>query len=258
MSSNVKEIHESFAIQAVDFDGFSMNFSKKEYLDYTTSRIAPSPGDSALEVAAGTCLCGRALAPKVRTMTCLDITPAMLEVGKREAAREGLNNMVFVMGDAMELPFLQDSFDIALSRLAFHHFPDIEQPFSEMARVLRPGGRLALIDMEAAPEALRDREDEIERMRDPSHVRNLNREELTALFTAHGFSVELYEKTEIPVSLNSWLELTKTPTPVRERIEGLLKAELSGGEATGFSPYWEDDEIFFRQRWVLIMGVKPR
>ncbi|MBC8530889.1 class I SAM-dependent methyltransferase [Gehongia tenuis] len=234
-----------------------MSFSKKEFLDYTVSRISPCANDGALEVAAGTCACGRALAPRVGTMTCLDITPAMLETGKRNAEQENLRNMVFVKGNAEELPFLDASFDIALSRLAFHHFPDIKRPFAEMVRVLRPGGKLALIDMEAAKEELRAREDGIEAMRDPAHVRNLSGEELTALFTAHGLCVKLYEKTEIPVSLNSWLELTKTPAPVRERIKDLLRAELGGGEKTGFAPYWKGSEIFFRQRWILILGIKP-
>ena len=51
-----------------------------------------------------------------------------------------------------------------------------------MARVLRPKGKLALIDMEAAGERLREREDEIETWRDSSHVRNLSREEIQSLW----------------------------------------------------------------------------
>ncbi len=60
------------------------------------------------------------------------------------------------------------AFDIVISRLAFHHFANPKRCFSEMARVLKPGGKLVVIDMEAAEEALRATEDEIETMRDPS------------------------------------------------------------------------------------------
>lgn len=63
--------------------------------------------DAVLEVAAGICACGRALAPLSGNVVCLDMT--------------------FVRGDAMELPFLDNSFDIVLSRLAFHHFSHSEQ-----------------------------------------------------------------------------------------------------------------------------------
>lgn len=90
--------------------------------------------------------------------------------------------MVFVRGDVCDLPFPDESFDLVLSRLAFHHFVDIDTPFREMRRVLRPGGQLVLIDMEAAGEECRDIRDGIERMRDVSHVRNLSRQEILALF----------------------------------------------------------------------------
>ena len=51
-----------------------------------------------------------------------------------------------------------------------------------MARVLKTGGKLVVIDMEAAEEALRNTENEIETLRDPSHVRKLSKEEFTEMF----------------------------------------------------------------------------
>lgn len=233
-----------------------MHFSKKEYLDHVASRVAPRETDAVLEVAAGTCACGRVLAPFARTVTCLDVTPAMLEIGKREACASGLSNLVFVKGSAEELPFLDESFDIVISRLAFHHFPDVWPPFREMARVLKPGGKLVLIDMEAAEQSLRAVEDRIETLRDPSHVRNLSQEEILALFASQSLSVETYEKTEFPVSLHNWMELTKTPAAVRDEITACMKTELDGGAQTGFSPYWKEAELFFRQRWMMAIGRK--
>lgn len=74
--------------------------------------------------------------------------------------------MTFVRGDAMELLYRDNSFDIVLSRLAFHHFP-IQ---SNVCHALKPNGKLVLIDLEAAEESLRNAEDEIERLRVPSHM----------------------------------------------------------------------------------------
>ena len=190
-------------------------------------------------------------------MTCLDMTPAMLEVGRQEARKQNLDNISFVQGCAEELSFLDHSFDMVLSRLAFHHFAEVTQPFREMVRVLKPGGKLVLIDMEAAAaEDLRITEDAIETLQDPSHVRNLSKAEIVGLFTENGLAVTLCESTPIPVSLTAWMELTKTLEQVQQEIIDRMRTELDGGPQTGFAPYQTMDVIFFRQRWLLTVGVK--
>lgn len=254
---NMQTIQSVFTQQSGQFENHNMNFTNQDYLADTVSRIAPCAADHVLEVAAGTCACGRALAPMVKTVVCLDLTPAMLEVGRREAQKLKLENITFLRGCAEELPFLDHSFDMVLSRLAFHHFAEVTEPFKEMARVLKPGGKLVLIDMEAAEEHLRAAEDEIETLRDPSHVRNLSREEMIGLFRKNGLTVTLSESTPIPVSLMAWMELTKTPEQVRKEIVRRMQAELDGGQQTGFAPYQTESGIFFRQRWLLTMGIKP-
>ena len=235
-SSNKTQIQQAFTQQAAEFESNRMNFSAQDYLNSVVQKIAPSKTDAVLEVAAGTCACGRTIAPYAGNVVCLDMTPAMLSVGKSEAGKKHLDNMTFVLGDAAELPFLNGSFDIVLSRLAFHHFPDVKQPFAEMVRVLKPGGKLVLIDMEAAEEPLRKTEDSIEKMRDPSHVRNLSENEILALYRDRGLSVSCCEVTKMPVVLQSWLEHTKTPLEIQKQIETKMLDEINGGRKTGFFP----------------------
>lgn len=74
-----------------------MSFTNQEYLDHTVSCVNPQNANAVLEVAAGTCAGGRSLAPFVQTVTCLDMTPAMLSVGKNEAEKQGL--LSFVQGN---------------------------------------------------------------------------------------------------------------------------------------------------------------
>ena len=254
--SNIDAIHLSFTLQAQEFEKPAMHFSNREYLDYCVSATAPSATDSVLEVAAGTCALGRSLAPFTQTVTCLDTTSAMLETGKREAEKSQLNNMVFVKGRAEELPFLDNSFDIVISRLAFHHFPDTERPFQEMARVLKTDGKLILIDMEAPEEKLRTTRDKIESLRDPSHIKNLNQAELLRLFADHSLSIMKCEETTIPVSLENWMGLTKTPPLTRTKIISYMESDIKGEAKTGFSPYLKDSEIFFHQNWTIIIGKR--
>ena len=256
--ANLEKIERSFEIQAQNFESKEVNFIKEEYLNDTISCVAPDKQDIVLEVAAGTCVCGRSFAPLVQAVVCLDATLPMLETGKEKADGSHLNNMVFVKGYAEELPFLNESFDIVFSRLAFHHFTDADAVFAEMARVLRPGGKLVLIDMEAAGEELRDMEDEIETLRDPSHIRNMSKTEMLGLFAAHNLSVKKCHKKHIRQKLKSWLALTNTPEDVQDEITERMKREMSGGEKTGFSPYMENGEICFNQRWISIVGRKRR
>ena len=255
-SSNQAQIQQAFTQQAAGFESERMNFSKQDYLDYVVQKIAPSKTDAVLEVAAGTCACGRTIAPYAGNVVCLDMTHAMLSVGKSEAGKNHLDNMTFVLGDAAELPFLNGSFDIVLSRLAFHHFPDVKQPFAEMVRVLKPGGKVVLIDMEAAEEPLRETEDGIEKMRDPSHVRNLSENEMLALYRDNGLPVSCCEVTKMPVVLQSWLEHTKTPPEIQMQIQNKILDEMNGGGKTGLAPYVRDMELCFDQRWLLLIGKK--
>jgi ubiquinone/menaquinone biosynthesis C-methylase UbiE len=72
--SNIDEIKKSFSIQAARFENPNMNFSKQEYLDYTVRCMDLKGTDEVLEAAAGTCACGRCVAPYVKNVTCLDVT----------------------------------------------------------------------------------------------------------------------------------------------------------------------------------------
>lgn len=253
---NLETLKHSFEIQAQNFDNTSMNFSKKEYLDYTLDSVQPAATDTVLEVAAGTCACGRTFSPFVKTVVCLDATDTMLQVGQQYALENHLHNMIFVKGYAEELPFLDDSFDIVLSRLAFHHFTDTDSIFREMARVLKPGGKLVMIDMEAPDEHLRKTADTIETLRDPSHVKKLSKNEMQNLYSCNNIVIEKCEASIIQVHLSDWLDLTKTSEPVKKQITDLLTEELHGKKQTGFSPYKKDNDIYFNQKWVLTLGKK--
>ena len=246
-------VKQSFKIQAEKFASYHM--SKAEYTDYLIQRIGADGKEHALEVAAGTCICGRALAPFVKDITCLDLTEEMLEQGKKLAEESGIKNISFQTGNAEELPYEAETFDLVITRLSLHHFTNPEIPFREMQRVLKKGGKLIVWDMEATEEPLREIDDKIERMRDPSHTRILSREEFEKLFEKD-FLLQCEESTLIPVKLKNWMELTDTSENIQKEITELMKNDLAGGERTGFSPYIQDSQIMFHHRWLLLIGVK--
>lgn len=246
-------VKQSFKKQAEKFAAYHM--SKAEYTDYLIQRIAANGTEHALEAAAGTCICGRALAPFVKDITCLDLTEEMLAQGKKLAEESGIKNICFETGNAEALPYEAETFDLVITRLSLHHFVDPGKPFCEMQRVLKKGGKLIVWDMEATDEPLREIDDKIERMRDPSHTRILSRAEFESMFQKD-FTLQCEESTLIPVNLKNWMELTDTPENVQKEIVDLMKDDLSGGSKTGFSPYIKGSQIMFNHRWLLLIGIK--
>ena len=73
---------------------------------------------------------------------------------------------------------------------------------------------------------------------------------------ANDFTLQCEETTLVPVNLVNWMELTATPEEVQKEIINLMKADLSGGSKTGFSPYMRDGQIMFDHRWLLLIGIK--
>ena len=133
---------------------------------------APRATDIVLDIATGAGHTALAFAPHVRKVVAYDLTDAMLAETAKNAADRGLTNVVARQGPAERLPFSDGAFDIATVRLASHHFADNATAVREMARVVRPGGKVVVVDNYGPEdEALDALFQHIEKTRDPSHVR---------------------------------------------------------------------------------------
>jgi SAM-dependent methyltransferase len=107
-----------------------------------------SPGDRVLDIACGPGNFSRAFAAAVGDsgmVVGLDASRTMLKRGAADLRRSGLDNMSLIRGDATALPFVDDVFDGVCCFAALHLFADPFAGLDEMARVLAPGGRIALM-----------------------------------------------------------------------------------------------------------------
>ncbi len=151
-------------------------------------------GWTALDVATGTGHTAFALAPHVRHVVGVDLTPEMLCEARRLQAGNGLANVSFTVADAHGLPFADGAFDLVTARRAPHHFADADAALAEMRRVLKRGGRV-VIDDRSVPED--DEVDEImnrlDTLHDRSHVREYRPSEWRAMLERAGFRVETVE-----------------------------------------------------------------
>jgi SAM-dependent methyltransferase len=155
---------------------------------------AAQPDWRALDVATGAGHTALALAPHVRRVTAVDVTPEMLAEAAKLADARGLRNVEFCQADAHALPFADAVFDLVTCRRAAHHFTDLPRALHEMARVLGPGGRL-VIDDRSVPEdaAVDELMNELDRLHDPSHVREYPPSEWGRLLADAGLTVDALE-----------------------------------------------------------------
>lgn len=193
---------------------------------------AGSEGDTWVEVACGPGLIARALAPKVRRVIGIDLTRAMLALGRQEAARASIAKAGFVQGDAVQLPFADGALDGAVTRFSLHHIPVPGRCVAEMARVVRPGGQVLIADhVTDADGASAAWHQEMERLRDPSHWACLPPEGLRA--TGERAGLALLQERRIPVSMDYEEWLTRGTGGPRSRglLEHLLRERPAGAES---------------------------
>ena len=172
MSHHLNAVRAAFSAQAADFSRPGLTVTDPHHLGWMLASLELDPAWSVLDVAAGTGLLSLAIAPQVRQVLALDATPAMIREGTRAVAAAGPTRITFVNGLAENLPAAAGAFDLVACRFAIHHFKDPRRPVSDMLRVCRAGGRIALVDLIASDDTrLAQSYNHFERLRDPSHTR---------------------------------------------------------------------------------------
>lgn len=157
------------------------------------SFVSIPAGARVLDVACGAGHTGLYLASLGHHVTCADLSSAMLERTRAAATARGL---LVETGQhpAETMPYADRSFDLVTCRVAPHHFSSPAAFVSEVARVLRPGSSFLLIDgtVPEDDEEMGTWLNEVEKLRDPTHVRLLSPREWIALCQRAGLHVEKY------------------------------------------------------------------
>lgn len=124
-----------------DYDRISYGIA--DSLEHCVLRLAPAAGERILDVATGTGWTSRLVARRGAEVTGVDIAADLIAAAKANAAAQGLS-VDYEVGDAEALPFPDGAFDAVVSTVGVMFVSRPEDAARELARVVRPGGRLAL------------------------------------------------------------------------------------------------------------------
>lgn len=222
-ASHERRVQRQFGASAADYvtsTGHAGGDDLRTLLAWGDAR----PARTVLDVATGGGHTALAFASRAERVVALDLTEPMLHAARAFIRERGARHVAFVAGNVEALPFREGAFDIVTCRIAAHHFADPATALRQVARVLAPGGSLLLQDILGSddPEA-NAFITEVERRRDPSHVKAYRAAEWKALLRGAGLTI--IDDTTLS-KVRPWREWTArmrmTDEAVRE-LEGFVR-----------------------------------
>lgn len=177
-----------------------------------------------LDVATGGGHTARAFAAFAHEVVAYDVTEPMLAAARAFVTGQGIDNVRYVAGDVATLPFADGVFDLVTCRIAAHHFAEPAAAVREVRRVLRAGGTFLVEDILGHDDGdanafIR----EVERRRDPSHVRAYRGAEWNAFLRAAGLTVMEQATLAKTRAWDEWTGRTKMTADARAELEDFVR-----------------------------------
>jgi ubiquinone/menaquinone biosynthesis C-methylase UbiE len=139
-------IKEFFETVASDWDTMRLAYYDERVIETVADAIALDGSQTVADVGTGTGFIAAGLAPRAARVIAIDHSPAMLDVAHGNFAELGVENVDLIEGDLARLPLDDDSVDAAVANMVLHHAEDPPAMLAEMARVVKPGGWVAITD----------------------------------------------------------------------------------------------------------------
>ena len=214
----------------------------------------PHPDDRCLDLGTGAGHTAAALAEHAAHVVGLDMSSGMLR-----AARElygSVANLEFVVAPAHDTGL--SGFDLITARHTLHHHTDLTATLGEAARLLKPGGRLVIVD-EVTPNAEVDSwYDALERARDPTHVRAYTVREWRAFILGAGLEWIVGDsETRYVIDVESWLGRMKPSATATRAVYRLFEAADAHARDVFNIEYDGARAVRFQMPMALILTLKP-
>jgi ubiquinone/menaquinone biosynthesis C-methylase UbiE len=263
-SSHQEKIRERFTETADAFARNSRRIRSEEAEELARRATAGLPNPErllAIDLACGPGTYARPLAARVGRVIGADLTPAMVEKARAEAASDGITNIEFVCADIYALPFADGAANIVSCGYAFHHMTDPPRALGEMARVVRPGGRVAVTDIIVREGCDGDFQNRVEQVRDPTHTRTQSAASFHAMMRHLGLRVVSERLHDTWHDFDVWMNNACKPPgdPVYQEVRAMMESRLEN-DTSGFHPRRTDQMasgLEFMHTVLLLIAEKP-
>lgn len=170
-----------------------------EHLERIVKALKIKDGSKVLDLGTGTGYVAFEIANKynMAQVIGLDIVEEALKENRKKVAEKRLQNIDFISYDGMTFPFEDDFFDVIVTRYSLHHFPDIEHTFQELARVLKKGGQLFIVDPTPNDDDKSRFVDAYMRMKPDGHIKYYTKDEFCELAQSVGMILDDEFETSI-------------------------------------------------------------
>lgn len=252
MSKEKKEQVKSTFSKYADAYATSQTHATGSDLAALVSWLDPKTNDVVLDLATGGGHVVKSLAPHVSLLYATDLTKEMLQ--NTSSYLTQFPNVQFVVADAENIPFLDNTFTIVTCRIAAHHFPHPEAFIQEAVRVLKPGGRFLFID-NAAPDdkVLAEFMNTFEEMRDPSHAKALSIEQWKELLKRNGLAPVKEETSKKTLPFSPWVNRTlEDPAQIEAVIQFFNAASPAARDYFDIVIEQDSIESFSLDQWMVM------
>ena len=248
---------ETFTRMAETYGGYYSD-AEQARLGAMAERVGFVEGSWLVDFGMGTGTSAKPFLAAGGNVVGLDLTPAMATRGRERLREWGLEaNARYVLANAHDAPLQAAAADAAICRHTFHHLDDPRQVFAEMARAVRPGGHVFLIDYHYPDEAEeREKIDALDRIREPTITRHLSGKEMEGLFHENDIRIEetVVDRTE--TTFDEWMDAAKTAPEAFPKLRAAFEALRDQG-GSWYEERGEGAEFSIIRKRLTILGRKP-